>query len=98
MCFSCICLFILNASIFCPFSLLLVVREWLRLVIVTLPGLLYHLFSLLLRWVYTIKVNLVKLGQTLIKMLFTLSKLFKVFNYSFKILAGTSHYTLIFPG
>ena len=37
------------------------------------------------RWVYTIEVNLVKVGQTLTKMLFTLWKLFKVFNCSFKI-------------
>ena len=28
-----------------------------------------------LRWVYTVKVNLVKVGQTLTKMLFTLSKI-----------------------
>ena len=51
--------------------------------------------QLALRWFYTIKVNLVKVGQTLTKMLFTLSKLFKVFNCSFKILAGNSHYTHI---
>ena len=37
-------------------------------------------------------------GQTLTKMLFTLPKLFKVFNCSFKILAGNSHYTLVFSG
>ena len=40
MCFSCICLFILHASV-CPFSLPLGVRECLWLVIVALPGLFF---------------------------------------------------------
>ena len=55
----------------------------------------YLIILNVLRWVYTTKVNLVKVWPTLTKMLFTLTKLFKVFNCSFKILAGYSHYTNI---
>ena len=55
----------------------------------------YLIILNVLRWVYTTKVNLVKVWPTLNKMLFTLKKLFKVFNCSFKILVGYSHYTHI---
>ena len=41
ICFSCICLFVLHVFVFCPFSLPLAVRGWLRFVIVALPGIFY---------------------------------------------------------